>query len=53
MKRAIRTLYRSPSTNSIRMWLPVITSWRLNERHYGALQGLNKAEPPRSTAKPR
>ena len=26
------------------MWLPVINSWRLNERHYGALQGLNKAE---------
>ena len=27
-----------------RMWLPVVHSWRLNERHYGALQGLNKAE---------
>jgi len=26
------------------MWIPVIKSWRLNERHYGALQGLNKAE---------
>ena len=26
------------------MWLPVVHSWRLNERHYGALQGLNKAE---------
>jgi 2,3-bisphosphoglycerate-dependent phosphoglycerate mutase len=27
-----------------RMWIPVVHSWRLNERHYGALQGLNKAE---------
>ena len=26
------------------MWIPVINTWRLNERHYGALQGLNKAE---------
>ena len=30
-----------------RMWLPVVNDWRLNERHYGALQGLNKAETAR------
>ncbi len=43
LKRAIRTLWLSLDVMD-RMWLPVIRDWRLNERHYGALQGLNKAE---------
>ena len=43
LKRAIRTLYLSLDEMD-RMWLPVMKHWRLNERHYGALQGLNKAE---------
>ncbi len=43
LKRAIRTLWIALDEMD-RMWLPVINSWRLNERHYGALQGLNKAE---------
>ena len=43
LKRAIRTLWTALDEMD-RMWLPVIHSWRLNERHYGALQGLNKAE---------
>ncbi|MES1945013.1 phosphoglyceromutase [Salinisphaera sp. PC39] len=43
LKRAIRTLWLSLEEMD-RMWLPVQRSWRLNERHYGALQGLNKAE---------
>jgi 2,3-bisphosphoglycerate-dependent phosphoglycerate mutase len=43
LKRAIRTLWITLEGMD-RMWLPQITSWRLNERHYGALQGLNKAE---------
>ena len=43
LKRAIRTLWLSLDEMD-RMWLPVIRDWRLNERHYGALQGLNKAE---------
>jgi 2,3-bisphosphoglycerate-dependent phosphoglycerate mutase len=43
LKRAIRTLWISLDELD-RMWLPVEKSWRLNERHYGALQGLNKAE---------
>lgn len=43
LKRAIRTLW-IVLDDLDRMWLPVDTSWRLNERHYGALQGLNKAE---------
>ena len=43
LKRAIRTLWTSLDEMD-RMWLPVVHSWRLNERHYGALQGLNKAE---------
>lgn len=42
-KRAIRTLWIALDEMD-RMWLPVRKSWRLNERHYGALQGLNKAE---------
>ena len=43
LKRAIRTLWYSLDGLDL-MWIPVIRSWRLNERHYGALQGLNKAE---------
>ena len=43
LKRAIRTLWLMLDTTD-RMWLPVELSWRLNERHYGALQGLNKAQ---------
>lgn len=43
LKRAIRTLWIVMDEMD-RMWLPVIRDWRLNERHYGALQGLNKAE---------
>ena len=43
LKRAIRTMWIALETLD-RMWLPVHRSWRLNERHYGALQGLNKAE---------
>jgi 2,3-bisphosphoglycerate-dependent phosphoglycerate mutase len=43
LKRAIRTLWITLDGMD-RMWLPVIRHWRLNERHYGALQGLNKAE---------
>ena len=43
LRRAIRTLWLVLEEMD-RMWLPVEKSWRLNERHYGALQGLNKAE---------
>jgi 2,3-bisphosphoglycerate-dependent phosphoglycerate mutase len=43
LKRAIRTLWGTLDEMDL-MWLPVIHDWRLNERHYGALQGLNKAE---------
>jgi 2,3-bisphosphoglycerate-dependent phosphoglycerate mutase len=43
LKRAIRTLWIALEGMD-RMWLPQVASWRLNERHYGALQGLNKAE---------
>jgi len=43
LKRAIRTLWISLDALDL-MWIPVEKSWRLNERHYGALQGLNKAE---------
>ncbi len=43
LKRAIRTLSLALEEMD-RLWLPVEKSWRLNERHYGALQGLNKAE---------
>jgi 2,3-bisphosphoglycerate-dependent phosphoglycerate mutase len=43
LKRAIRTLWIALEELD-RQWLPVQKSWRLNERHYGALQGLNKAE---------
>ncbi len=43
LKRAIRTLWLALEEMD-RAWLPVEKSWRMNERHYGALQGLNKAE---------
>ena len=43
LRRAIRTLWIALDALDL-MWLPVVHSWRLNERHYGALQGLNKAE---------
>jgi 2,3-bisphosphoglycerate-dependent phosphoglycerate mutase len=43
LKRAIRTLWLILDTTD-RMWTPVERNWRLNERHYGALQGLNKAQ---------
>jgi 2,3-bisphosphoglycerate-dependent phosphoglycerate mutase len=43
LKRAIATLWHTLDAMD-RTWLPVHKSWRLNERHYGALQGLNKAE---------
>jgi 2,3-bisphosphoglycerate-dependent phosphoglycerate mutase len=43
LKRAIRTLWSVLDEMEL-MWIPVHRSWRLNERHYGALQGLNKAE---------
>jgi 2,3-bisphosphoglycerate-dependent phosphoglycerate mutase len=43
LRRAIRTLWICLDEMDL-MWLPVVHSWRLNERHYGALQGLNKAE---------
>jgi 2,3-bisphosphoglycerate-dependent phosphoglycerate mutase len=43
LKRAIRTLWLVVDEMDL-MWIPVYRSWRLNERHYGALQGLNKAE---------
>jgi|SRR5882724_567673 len=43
LKRAIRTLWLTLDELD-RLWLPVEKDWRLNERHYGALQGLNKAE---------
>ena len=43
LSRAIKTLWLALEEMD-RMWIPVHLSWRLNERHYGALQGLNKAE---------
>jgi 2,3-bisphosphoglycerate-dependent phosphoglycerate mutase len=43
LKRAIRTLWIALDRMDL-MWVPVHNTWRLNERHYGALQGLNKAE---------
>jgi 2,3-bisphosphoglycerate-dependent phosphoglycerate mutase len=43
LKRAIRTLWIALDEMDL-MWIPIENSWRLNERHYGALQGLNKAE---------
>jgi 2,3-bisphosphoglycerate-dependent phosphoglycerate mutase len=43
LKRAIRTLWAALDGLDL-LWIPVVKTWRLNERHYGALQGLNKAE---------
>ncbi len=43
LKRAIKTLWLALEEMD-QMWIPVYQNWRLNERHYGALQGLNKAE---------
>ena len=43
LKRAVRTLWIALDEMDL-MWIPIHNSWRLNERHYGALQGLNKAE---------
>ena len=43
LKRAVRTLWHVLDQMD-RMWIPVVRDWRLNERHYGALQGLNKSE---------
>ncbi len=43
LKRAVRTLWMALDEMDL-MWIPVYNSWRLNERHYGRLQGLNKAE---------
>ena len=43
LKRAIRTLWIALDEMDL-MWIPVVRDWRLNERHYGALQGLNKAQ---------
>jgi 2,3-bisphosphoglycerate-dependent phosphoglycerate mutase len=43
LKRAIRTLFVVTDELDL-LWVPVVKSWRLNERHYGALQGLNKQE---------
>jgi 2,3-bisphosphoglycerate-dependent phosphoglycerate mutase len=43
LKRATRTLWHTLDEMD-RTWLPVVHSWRLNERHYGGLQGLNKAD---------
>jgi 2,3-bisphosphoglycerate-dependent phosphoglycerate mutase len=43
LKRAIRTLWSVLDEMDL-MWIPVLNTWRLNERHYGALQGLNKSE---------
>lgn len=43
LRRALRTLWITLDEMDL-LWIPVIKNWRLNERHYGALQGLNKAE---------
>jgi len=43
LKRCVRTLWGVQEAMD-QMWIPVLTDWRLNERHYGALTGLNKAE---------
>ena len=43
LKRAIRTMWITLDRMDL-MWVPIVRHWRLNERHYGALQGLNKAE---------
>jgi len=50
LKRAIRTLWIVLDELDL-MWIPVVRSWRLNERHYGTLQGLNKVEVARKYGK--
>ncbi len=51
LKRAIRTLWIALDVLDL-MWIPITANWRLNERHYGALQGLNKAETARKHGEP-
>lgn len=51
LKRAIRTLWIVMDEMDL-MWIPVYGSWRLNERHYGALQGLNKAQTAEKYGEP-
>ena len=46
LKRAIKTLHISLEESNL-LWIPEIKAWELNERHYGALEGLNKAETAR------
>lgn len=43
LKRAVRTLWHIQDVMDL-MWVPIVHSWRINERHYGALSGLNKAQ---------
>ena len=50
LKRAIRTLWIVLDEMNL-MWIPVLRSWTLNERHYGALQGLNKTETAEGTSR--
>ena len=50
LKRAIKTLYIVLDELGL-MWIPVYKSWRLNERHYGALQGLNKSDSEKKYGK--
>ena len=52
LKRAIHTLNIALDEMD-RAWLPVVKAWQLNERHYGALQGLNKTDTATSTARSR
>ena len=52
LTRAIRTSWIALDEMQL-LWIPVVRDWRLNERHYGALQGLNRPRPPPSTARPR
>ena len=51
LKRAIKTLWLALEEMDL-MWIPVYNSWRLNERHYGALQGLNKAQTAQKYGEP-
>jgi 2,3-bisphosphoglycerate-dependent phosphoglycerate mutase len=51
LKRAIRTLWIVLDEMDL-MWIPVVRDWRLNERHYGALQGLNKAQTAEKFGEP-
>ena len=51
LRRAIKTLWLALEELDA-MWIPVVNDWRLNERHYGALQGLNKAETEKKYGAP-